>query len=369
MAESILENVKEYYGTVLKSRDDLKSQVCYKKDLIDNKYVCKAISEVHSDVSAKYYGCGLCIPPRVNGANILDLGSGSGRDCFAVSKLAGINGKVVGIDMIGEQVDVANTYIPYHQEKFGFDKPNVKFVEGYVEDLQSAGLENDYFDIIISNCVVNLCPDKEAVLSAAFSVLKPGGELYFSDMYTDTHQSNIVKGNKTLWGEGFAGSLHWKQLHEIANKIGYSTPCLVSCSPIKIVREDFKQMLGDAKYCSATYRLFKPLTSLPRDDDPTCQSGVGLVTYKGEILHHEELFNFDHMLTLLKGVETSVPIEKINILVSSRYAEEFEFKVEKNDISYDSCNEWNCVENPFDVIKKKVESGQEVKCCQKTKGC
>jgi arsenite methyltransferase len=362
---SILENVKNYYGKVLKSSDDLKSQICSNTVYTGDKYVCAAISEVHPAVSAKYYGCGLTIPPGVEGATILDLGSGSGRDCFAVSKLAGPDGRVVGIDMTSEQVNVANNYVQYHMERFAHEQPNVRFIEGFVEDLLGAGLQNDYFDIIISNCVVNLCPNKEAVLSEAFEVLKPGGELYFADMYTDTYQSDLVKKDKILWGEGFAGALHWKQLHQIANQTGFTTPCLVSCSPIEFNKEYFKEKLGEAKYCSATYRLFKPLIALPREIDPSCPSRVASVTYLGQIPHHEESFVFDHMLSLYKGVQTSVPIQKANILQLSRFAKNFKFQfVESSDMDK-SWDRFNDLENPFDVLKDKAAVIGQLKPCQK----
>ena len=367
---SILENVKEYYGKVLESSSDLKTgnEVCNKNLSVENKYICRAISEVHQAVSAKYYGCGLCIPPGVEGACILDLGSGSGRDCFAVSKLVGPDGSVVGIDMTKEQVDVANTYIEYHTERFGFKQPNVKFVEGYCEDLIGAGLKKDSFDIIISNCVINLCPEKEIVLREAFNVLKPGGELYFSDMYTDTLQSDAVREDKVLWGEGFAGSLHWKQFHDITKKIGFSSPCIVSCSPIRVDREDFKKKLGEAKYCSVTYRLFKPIPTQPKDIDSLVQNGVGFVTYKGQILYHEESFKFDHRLTLQKGVKTAVPVQVILTLLSSRFSEEFSFETPAAGDKVSCCYTWRVLEDPFDVLKKMEEIDGPLKYCQKIKG-
>ena len=366
---SILESVKEYYGKVLESSSDLKTgnEVCNKNLSADNKYICRAISEVHQAVSAKYYGCGLCIPPALQRANILDLGSGSGRDCFAVSKLVGPAGNVVGIDMTKEQVDVANTYIEYHTERFGFKQPNVKFVEGYCEDLIGAGLEKDSFDVIISNCVINLCPDKETVLREAFNVLKPGGELYFSDMYTDTLQSDIVREDKVLWGEGFAGSLHWKQFHDITKKIGFSAPCIVSCSPIRVDREDFKKKLGEAKYCSVTYRLFKPNVNQANDVKIFAQSGVGFVTYRGQILHHEDSFKFDHRLTLQKGARTAVPAQVMSMLLSSRFSEEFDFEAAGTDDKACCRYTWIDLEDPFDVLKRMAEKDGQLTFCQKIK--
>lgn len=92
---------------------------------------------------------------------MLDLGSGAGRDCYILSNLVGESGKVVGIDMTDEQLEVANAYKDWHMKQFGYEKSNVEFRKGYIEKLGEAGLTDEMFDVIISNCVVNLSPDKE----------------------------------------------------------------------------------------------------------------------------------------------------------------------------------------------------------------
>lgn len=74
-------------------------------------------------------------------------------------------------------------------EKFGFSKTNIEFKKGYIEDLKSVGIEDNSIDLVISNCVVNLSPNKEKVISEIFRVLKPGGELYFSDVFADRRLS------------------------------------------------------------------------------------------------------------------------------------------------------------------------------------
>ena len=80
---------------------------------------------------------------------ILDLGSGSGRDCFILSKLVGEKGSVVGVDMTIEQIETARKYVDYHTQKFGYSKSNIEFHQGYIEKLQDLGLPNNSFDIIM----------------------------------------------------------------------------------------------------------------------------------------------------------------------------------------------------------------------------
>ena len=163
------ENVQEYYGKELKSTEDLKTNACCTLEA-PPIHIMKALSNVHDDVQAKYYGCGLTIPDKLEGLRILDLGSGSGRDCYIAAQLTGEKGEVVGVDMTKEQLAVANEYLGYHSEKFGYS--NVQFLEGNIEKLDELNLEENSFDLIISNCVINLAQDKQKVLNDAYRLLK-----------------------------------------------------------------------------------------------------------------------------------------------------------------------------------------------------
>ena len=147
------------------------------------KSVKQALSNIHDSVMLKYYGCGLCIPPMLEGCTVLDLGCGAGRDVYAIAQLVGESGKVIGVDMTDEQLETAREFEEYHREKFGYEKSNVTFKQGLIEKLDQVGIEDESLDVIVSNCVINLVPDKEAVLREVARTLKPGGELYFSDVY------------------------------------------------------------------------------------------------------------------------------------------------------------------------------------------
>lgn len=82
--------------------------------------------------------------------------------------------------MTDEQLSVANQYLGWHMDRFEYDKPNIRFLKGYIEDLKTAGIADGSVDNVISNCVIKLSPDKEAVFREIYRVLRPGGELYFS---------------------------------------------------------------------------------------------------------------------------------------------------------------------------------------------
>jgi arsenite methyltransferase len=92
--------------------------------------------------------------------------------------------------------------------RFGYDRSNVDFRYGQIEDLQTAGIADDSVDVVISNCVINLSPDKRAVLSEIFRVLKPGGELYFADFFADRRVPDAVASDSLLYGECLGGAMY-----------------------------------------------------------------------------------------------------------------------------------------------------------------
>ena len=110
--------------------------------------------------------------------------------------------------MTPEQLVVAKDTQPYHADKFGF--ANTEFHLGKIEELdQIDSLEDNSVDVIVSNCVINLCPDKEAVLKSCHRLLKPGGELYFSDVYSNRRVPESLRQDEVLWGECLSGALYW----------------------------------------------------------------------------------------------------------------------------------------------------------------
>ncbi len=135
------------------------------------------LKDIHPEVKERFYGCGSPIPPALEGATVLDLGCGSGRDCYVLSKLVGAKGRVIGLDMTDEQLAVARKHQVWHADKFGY--ANTDFRQGYIEDLKGAGIADNSVDLVISNCVLNLSPDKARVFREIFRVLKPGRRAVF----------------------------------------------------------------------------------------------------------------------------------------------------------------------------------------------
>jgi len=283
-------------------------------------YLKEPMAGIHSEVAAKYYGCGLVAPQQLKGTRILDLGSGSGRDVYLLSRLVGESGFVVGVDMTDEQLAVANTHIGWHTEQYGYAAPNVQFKKGYIERLDELELEDNSFDIIVSNCVINLSPDKDAVLREAWRVLKPGGELYFSDVYSERRVPESLVKDPMLYGECLSGALYWNDFLTIARRNGFSDPRLVEDRPLTIENPQIEAKLGPHRFYSATYRLFK----IP-ELEQSCEDYGQAVIYRGSVEHHPDIFDLDKGHRFECGKVEPVCGNSWRMLQQSRFADHFEF--------------------------------------------
>jgi arsenite methyltransferase len=202
--------VSTYYGETLATSDDLRTTACCTAGA-PPPAVREALRLVPQEVKAKYYGCGSPFADGMvgSGARVLDLGCGSGRDCFVAAALVGERGAVLGVDMTPAQLAVGAAHAEaYCREALGYAAPNLRFAAGEIEDLAAAGVADASVDLIISNCVVNLSADKGAVLREAYRALAPGGEMYFSDVYADRRLPAAVRADEVMLGECLGGALY-----------------------------------------------------------------------------------------------------------------------------------------------------------------
>ena len=225
--DSVREQIRRYYGELLKGSDDLSTDATCCSASAPPKYVIDALKNVDPQVIARFYGCGSPIPMGLEGATVLDLGCGTGRDVYIASQLVGEHGHVIGIDMTPSQLDFAKGFEEAHRERFGYAESNVTFIEGFIEDMEAVPSES--VDLVISNCVVNLSPFKRQLFEEVFRVLKPGGELYFSDVFSDRRVPEGFYDDPVLRGECLSGALYIEDFRRMLADCGVRAFYEVSC--------------------------------------------------------------------------------------------------------------------------------------------
>jgi len=309
--------VKEYYGKHLQSSMDLKTNACCD---ISNQpvWLSSKLANVHDEVTSRYYGCGLVCPADLTGAKVLDLGCGSGRDVYVLAQLVGPDGQVVGVDMTDEQLLIAEKYQGWHADRFGYS--NVSFIKGYIEKLDELDLEPASFDVIVSNCVINLATDKLAVLNGIKRLLKPGGEFYFSDIYANRRIPKPLQTDPILYGECLSGALYKNDFRSIAKQSGFIDPRLVDERFLELNDFSIAQKIGAIEFSSSTFRLF----NIDAFDD-NCEDYGQAIEYKGTGRAFSSHFKLDNSHVFETGKIYSVCGNTWRMLAETRFRKYFHF--------------------------------------------
>jgi arsenite methyltransferase len=195
--ERIREEVKRYYSSLAEQQP---TSCCEPTDCnCGSGYPGELMAEIPKEVAGFSLGCGdpISAADLQEGEVVLDLGSGGGLDCFMAAKLVGPEGHVIGVDMTDAMLDHAAEV----SAKLGFE--NVEFRRGLIEEIPA---EDQSVDVVISNCVINLSPDKLAVLRAAFRVLRPGGRFVVSDIVTRGEMRAQFREVADSWAACVAGA-------------------------------------------------------------------------------------------------------------------------------------------------------------------
>jgi SAM-dependent methyltransferase len=195
-ATTIHEAVREHYGELARTSN----ACCGSNTGSSTLYDEQLIQAVPADISGFSLGCGdpITLAKLQPGETVLDLGSGGGLDCFLAAKQVGESGHVIGVDMTPDMLSKARA----NAERLKVQ--NVEFREGYLESLP---VEDGTVDAVISNCVINLSPDKPQVFREVFRVLKPGGRVAVSDIVTNGVLPEAVQKSMESWGACVAGAL------------------------------------------------------------------------------------------------------------------------------------------------------------------
>src|SRR3989304_4612503 len=231
---SIHETVREHYAERIKnSASCCGSDACCSTE--SSLYPVDLLPTVPSDISSTSYGCGdpITLASLKPGQTVLDLGSGAGLDCILAAQKVGETGHVIGVDMTPEMIERAQANVKKVNLK------NVEFRHGYLENLP---VDSNTVDVIISNCVINLSPDKSKVFGEAFRALKPGGKLAVSDIVTDGPLPESIKQSLRAWAGCVAGAVEAEVYIGIMKSVGFTD---ISIKPVFFDKETVDSALAD----------------------------------------------------------------------------------------------------------------------------
>ncbi len=242
----IHEVVRERYGNIASNG----GSCCGDEDCgcSSQLYDPALISDLPVDVTGLSLGCGdpVTIAGLQPGETVLDLGSGGGIDCFLAARQVGETGFVIGVDMTPAMLEKANA------NKASMNVTNVEFRQGQIEALP---VDENSVDVVMSNCVINLSPDKTAVFGETFRVLKPGGRVSISDIVTEGDFSDELRADTAQWAECVTGAIDVNQYTGMMHAAGFERVEVVS----KVDAEEIvPRRDGMPRIYSARITAYKP---------------------------------------------------------------------------------------------------------------
>ncbi len=210
------------------------------------KYDESEVGHIPQEVIDRFYGCGSPISTADvrPGETVLDLGSGAGIDCFIAAKKVGAQGRVIGVDMTEEMLSVARDCQRAVARRLGYDA--VEFRKGYLEKIPA---QDKSVDLVTSNCVVNLSPDKSQVFSEIWRILKDNGRLVVADIVADRPVPLNLQAHKDLWGECISGALSEDEFLAGLERAGFYG--------LALLKKTFWKEVEGYKFHSITVRGFK----------------------------------------------------------------------------------------------------------------
>lgn len=266
-ADEIRQNVRNSYSEVAQASENgdccgEQSSCCgVSSDAAINTLVSTRLGYSETDLDSVPQGADMglgCGNPRAiasirPGETVLDLGSGGGFDCFLAAAETGDNGHVIGVDMTPAMISKA---------RVNADRGHYSHVEFRLGEIENLPVANDSVDVIISNCVINLSPDKNRVFSEAFRVLRPGGRLAISDVIASAELPQSVRDDLQLYSGCMAGAAYIDELVQMLADSGFTDIRIAPKDESKEFIKDWAPGRGVEEYVvSATIEAVKPADS------------------------------------------------------------------------------------------------------------
>lgn len=234
--------VRDFYREAAEEvREDILNPVCYDEEVIRH---------IPLPFRFRGYGCGSPVldAELQHGERVVDLGCGRGIECFIAARQVGSTGRVTGIDMLDNMLELSRRGAEAVSRRLGYD--NLAFHQGFLESLP---LDSNSTDVVLSNCVMNLSSHKRQAFKEIFRVLDDGGRLVISDVVCDEEPDAAIRNNELLRGECIAGALSQKDLVGILEETGFIGIRLIKRFPYRIVRGH--------PFFSLTFEAHKPRLS------------------------------------------------------------------------------------------------------------
>ena len=243
--QDLRSEVRDHYGRIASEFSGQEAASCCGPgakessafNFVSKLYDTPDVASLPAEVTGLSLGCGdpVTLASLEQGQQVLDLGSGGGIDCFLAAKQVGSSAKVIGVDMTAEMIEKARA----NKAKLGVE--NVEFRLGEIEHLPVSDGE---VDVVISNCVINLSPDKPQVFREAFRALRPGGLLSVSDIVTNGPLPASVTENPELWSSCVSGALDVEDYVASIEEAGFED---VQVAPVQMEKAVFEDVIGVSK--------------------------------------------------------------------------------------------------------------------------
>ena len=240
--EKLKHMVKEKYGEIAESGSSCCGPTCCgpKSKVIDYSIMQDDYTNLDGYVADADLGLGCGMPTEYagikKGDTVVDLGSGAGNDVFVARAIVGEKGKVIGLDFTQEMIDKANE----NKEKIGFT--NVEFKLGGIEEMP---LENDTADVVVSNCVLNLVPDKEKAFAEMYRIIKPDGHFCVSDIVLKGELPDELKKSAEMYAGCVSGAIQQADYLKIINNAGFKNVEIKKTKVIELPDDILKNYLTD----------------------------------------------------------------------------------------------------------------------------
>ena len=242
-AKRVREIVRRKYAQIAEQADKGKEcscSCCCPSDDVDYATLSDKYDDLDGYVSEADLGLGCGLPTEFAdikaGDTVVDLGSGAGNDAFVARSMVGGKGRVIGIDMTQEMIDKARI----NNEKMGYD--NVEFYLGEIEDLP---LDENSVDVVVSNCVLNLVPDKEKAFSEIYRILKPGAHFCISDIVLKGELPEKLKESAEMYAGCVAGALQEDEYLNTIKKTGFSNVYIKTSKKIDLPDDILREYLTE----------------------------------------------------------------------------------------------------------------------------